>query len=55
MNWSKPSFEDLRFGFEITMYVYQKSKPTKIGSESYHEKSSQQLTSRRRNSSAVKS
>jgi len=21
MQWSKPSFEDIRFGFEITMYV----------------------------------
>ncbi|TMH60570.1 MAG: pyrroloquinoline quinone precursor peptide PqqA [Betaproteobacteria bacterium] len=21
MQWSKPSFQDIRFGFEITMYV----------------------------------
>jgi coenzyme PQQ precursor peptide PqqA len=21
MTWSKPSFEDIRFGFEITMYI----------------------------------
>jgi len=21
MKWSKPSFEDIRFGFEITMYI----------------------------------
>ena len=21
MQWSKPSFEDIRFGFEITMYI----------------------------------
>jgi len=21
MEWSKPSFEDIRFGFEITMYI----------------------------------
>jgi coenzyme PQQ precursor peptide PqqA len=21
MQWSKPAFEDLRFGFEITMYI----------------------------------
>jgi coenzyme PQQ precursor peptide PqqA len=21
MHWSKPAFEDMRFGFEITMYI----------------------------------
>ena len=21
MNWSQPAFEDIRFGFEITMYI----------------------------------
>jgi coenzyme PQQ precursor peptide PqqA len=21
MQWSKPSFQDIRFGFEITMYI----------------------------------
>jgi len=21
MQWTKPSFEDIRFGFEITMYI----------------------------------
>jgi len=21
MNWSQPAFEDMRFGFEITMYI----------------------------------
>ncbi|MGS0743601.1 pyrroloquinoline quinone precursor peptide PqqA [Glaciimonas sp. GG7] len=21
MNWTKPAFTDLRFGFEITMYI----------------------------------
>jgi coenzyme PQQ precursor peptide PqqA len=21
MKWSKPSFDDIRFGFEITMYI----------------------------------
>ena len=24
MQWSKPSYRDLRFGFEITMYIYNR-------------------------------
>lgn len=29
MKWSKPSFDNMRFGFEVTMYVYQKSETDK--------------------------
>lgn len=28
MKWSKPQFENRRFGFEVTMYVYIASKQT---------------------------
>jgi coenzyme PQQ precursor peptide PqqA len=24
MAWSKPEFEDLRFGFEVTMYIWNR-------------------------------
>jgi len=24
MRWEKPSFTDLRFGFEVTMYIYNR-------------------------------
>ena len=24
MKWSKPRFEELRFGFEVTMYIYNR-------------------------------
>ncbi|QWF72543.1 pyrroloquinoline quinone precursor peptide PqqA [Methylomonas paludis] len=24
MNWETPSFTDLRFGFEVTMYIYNR-------------------------------
>ncbi|MCU0733982.1 MAG: pyrroloquinoline quinone precursor peptide PqqA [Methylotetracoccus sp.] len=24
MRWEKPSFNDLRFGFEVTMYIYNR-------------------------------
>lgn len=24
MQWEKPSFTDLRFGFEVTMYIYNR-------------------------------
>jgi len=24
MNWEKPAFENIRFGFEITMYIANK-------------------------------
>ncbi|MEI6353600.1 MAG: pyrroloquinoline quinone precursor peptide PqqA [Methylococcus sp.] len=23
-NWEKPRFNDLRFGFEVTMYIYHR-------------------------------
>ncbi|NBT45839.1 MAG: pyrroloquinoline quinone precursor peptide PqqA [Gammaproteobacteria bacterium] len=23
-NWEKPCFNDLRFGFEVTMYIYHR-------------------------------
>ncbi len=24
MKWEKPSYNDLRFGFEVTMYIYNR-------------------------------
>ncbi|HAZ42554.1 MAG TPA: pyrroloquinoline quinone precursor peptide PqqA [Methylococcaceae bacterium] len=24
MRWEKPSFNDMRFGFEVTMYIYNR-------------------------------
>ena len=24
MRWEKPSYTDLRFGFEVTMYIYNR-------------------------------
>ncbi|MCI0655145.1 MAG: pyrroloquinoline quinone precursor peptide PqqA [Methylococcaceae bacterium] len=24
MQWEKPSYKDLRFGFEVTMYIYNR-------------------------------
>ncbi|HYE38046.1 MULTISPECIES: pyrroloquinoline quinone precursor peptide PqqA [Methylocaldum] len=24
MRWEKPSYKDLRFGFEVTMYIYNR-------------------------------
>lgn len=24
MNWETPSFSDVRFGFEVTMYIYNR-------------------------------
>lgn len=24
MRWEKPSYNDLRFGFEVTMYIYNR-------------------------------
>ncbi|MCX8048199.1 MAG: pyrroloquinoline quinone precursor peptide PqqA [Methylohalobius sp.] len=24
MKWEKPSYKDLRFGFEVTMYIYNR-------------------------------
>lgn len=24
MKWEKPSYTDLRFGFEVTMYIYNR-------------------------------
>jgi coenzyme PQQ precursor peptide PqqA len=30
MKWSKPTYENRRFGFEITMYVYIAAQPNLI-------------------------
>lgn len=42
--WSKPQYEERRLGFEVTMYVYQKSIPSKTLSETVYVREPQQFS-----------